>query len=67
MMSSPRTRLTSLIRRSDPGLIAAAFVLVAYVAWIFLGEARREFEADDAAAERYGDQGSPQGLRPRAR
>jgi Zn-dependent protease with chaperone function len=56
-------------QRLPPGLAMTpiAIVLIAAVAWIFLGEARREFEADDAAAERYGDQGSPQGLRPRAR
>jgi Zn-dependent protease with chaperone function len=40
-----------------PGLTLAPItaVLITAVAWIHLGEARREFEADDAAAARYGD------------
>jgi Zn-dependent protease with chaperone function len=37
-------------------------VLIAAVAWLSLGETRREFEADDAAAARFGDQTVINGL-----
>jgi hypothetical protein len=44
-------------RLLPPGLSLAPImaVLVVAVAWLALGETRREFEADDAAAARYGD------------
>jgi Zn-dependent protease with chaperone function len=47
-----------------PGLAFAPVmtVLVAAVAWFGLGETRRELEADDAAAARYGDQTVISGL-----